>query len=543
MQKKEIQLLIIFTLLINFIFIFFPFLTDINPTDFFIISKNMAVQGHWLDLFSAHGTPWLDKPHFPFWMTALSFRLFGAQVWSYILPGFLFYLLGLIYTYKITQLFYRNETISLLAVLICATTFRLMLSTIDLRAEAYLIGQIMPACYYWLKYNEKTNFNYLILGAFFTGCGLMTKGLFILATITSGLIALWIYQKAFKNFISLKWWGALFLSLLFSMPESIALYSQFGISGPEWFFYKSQFGRFFNTSMFHSGSSVYFYFGVFAWGDLPWMIAFVAAVLYSIKQFKKTSIENKNATVFLFSSFFVTFALFSLSHFQGDHYTNIIFPFAAILVAHFFYGLFQKKPTHWIFNVQIVLSVIVLVFGAFIVRMTAIRGYPYFLTVAIAPIALLILMLIVRNRWSRAKKGIIFSVAAANALFLIWFLMLQLVSSQLSAGYLIGKYIHQQPPLPVYEYQHCSNLAVYIHDTCNVKMTSTDLLSIKPPYYLFALTAQLPEIMQALPNAKIVLQRDSIHGMRFYQDIFPEKAFRLTSFSLLYIPIANKDAR
>ncbi len=52
------------------------------------IAKTMVQRHNYLELF-VQGHDWLDKPHFPFWLTALSFRLFGFQTWAYKLPAIL----------------------------------------------------------------------------------------------------------------------------------------------------------------------------------------------------------------------------------------------------------------------------------------------------------------------------------------------------------------------------------------------------------------------------------------------------------------------
>ena len=42
------------------------------------ITKVMAQSGDFVNLYAV-GTDWLDKPHFPFWVTAVSFRIFGIN--------------------------------------------------------------------------------------------------------------------------------------------------------------------------------------------------------------------------------------------------------------------------------------------------------------------------------------------------------------------------------------------------------------------------------------------------------------------------------
>ena len=45
------------------------------------IAKTMVQRHNYLELM-VQGQDWLDKPHVPFWLAALAFRLFGVQTWA-----------------------------------------------------------------------------------------------------------------------------------------------------------------------------------------------------------------------------------------------------------------------------------------------------------------------------------------------------------------------------------------------------------------------------------------------------------------------------
>ncbi len=61
------------------------------------IAKTIARSGNFVDLY-VDGRDWLDKPHFPFWMAALSMRVFGINGFAYKFPALLFWgCRGLVY--------------------------------------------------------------------------------------------------------------------------------------------------------------------------------------------------------------------------------------------------------------------------------------------------------------------------------------------------------------------------------------------------------------------------------------------------------------
>jgi hypothetical protein len=85
-------LLIAVTVTLNALALFLPAIYS-DAATYALISKNMALSGDWVNLMFM-GQDWLDKPHFPFWITALSFTLFGVNAPAYLLPGLLFLALG-----------------------------------------------------------------------------------------------------------------------------------------------------------------------------------------------------------------------------------------------------------------------------------------------------------------------------------------------------------------------------------------------------------------------------------------------------------------
>ena len=296
MNLTHIKSLSLFALLINAAAMLSPIINGGDSITYAALSQHIALNNDWANLM-LDGQDWLDKPHMPFWITALFFKLGGVSAFTYILPGFLFHLIGGYYTYRIARLFYGRDT-AWLSVLVYVSVYHLMDSSIEVKAETYLTGFIMGACYYWLRYDAQTKIKYLLLGALFSACAVMTKGVFTLITITSGLVCMWLYQKQWSKLWSGKWLLAFALSLLFTAPEVIALYLQFdahpekvvfgqtNVSGIKFFLWDSQFGRFFNTGPIKNtnGHPLYFVL-VFLWAFLPWVAVFVAAMVSGVRKF------------------------------------------------------------------------------------------------------------------------------------------------------------------------------------------------------------------------------------------------------------------
>src|ERR1051325_645922 len=136
----------------------------------------MVLRNNYWELYF-QGNDWLDKPHFPFWITAFFFKLFGIHTWSYKLPGVLFVLMGAGYTYLFTRRFY-SKTVALWSVLILLTAEHIIISNNDVRAEPYLTGLIIASIYHFYKAQQNKWFGQIVAGSLFAAMAIMTKGMF-----------------------------------------------------------------------------------------------------------------------------------------------------------------------------------------------------------------------------------------------------------------------------------------------------------------------------------------------------------------------------
>ena len=456
-NRKLIWGLILLVIIVNGIGVFEPLLRNDDPVLYANIAKHMAVSGDWIGLFSA-GQPWLDKPHFPFWISAFSFKIFGINAFAYFLPGYLFHLLGAYYTYRLAKLLYNAE-IGLIALLIYLSSVHLMLSgSFDVRAEAYLLGQIMPACYYWLLYDRSSSWKPLVLASFFTALAMMTKGLFVVVTIFSGLVFTWIYTKQYARIISPKWLLAYALSLLFILPELICLYLQFdaqpatmvfghkNISGLSWYFWGSQFGRFFNSGpIVNTHGNPLFFVHTYLWAFLPWSLVFIAASYMAIRHFKANTAVDKAKLVYLLASFWLTFIMFSATKFQLDHYTNIIMPFAAILCASYLNRKFELKR---IAQFQFGLSGLILLLNIGITLY--LFNSSWLILFALVPGSLLIWMF-KPQQFSYLERSLVFPSLAISAFFGLALLVNFAICRTYDVGYNLAAQINAKPLAQTYD--------------------------------------------------------------------------------------------
>ncbi|WP_205509658.1 ArnT family glycosyltransferase [Longitalea arenae] len=317
------------------------------------IAKNMALSGDFVNLMM-EGNDWLDKPHFPFWITALSFKLFGINSFAYKFPALLFWLAGASYTYAFAGKSYNKQT-AIWAVLIYLSIEHLMLSNNDVRAEPYLTGLMIGAAYYYYLAYKNNKWRHYVAGSLLLAFAVMTKGIFIICMVMAGFVIDWIIKKEWKQFLNYRWYVSMVLVLLFIMPELVSLYLQFdrhpekwifgqqNVSGIRFFFWDSQFGRFFNTGPIKGKGDKLFYVHTLLWAFLPWSLILFMLVGTAVKNFRRVITPSGN---FICSGIaLVGFLVFSLSRFQLPHYLNILYPFFAIIVANWLMNLTHKGLT------------------------------------------------------------------------------------------------------------------------------------------------------------------------------------------------------
>lgn len=381
------------------------------------IAKTMVLKHDFLNLY-ADGHEWLDKPHFPFWMAALSFQLFGFHTWSYKLPAILFLLMGAWYTYRFALSLY-GETTARWAVCILLTAEHLVISNNDVRAEPYLTGLIIAGVYHFYRSIARISYH-LLLGALFTACAIMTKGMFALVPVGAAIGGHLLFTRQWKAVLGWKWVAALALITLFITPELYALYQQFdlhpekvvfgttGVSGLRFFFWDSQFGRFMNTGPIKGAGDPFFFFHTLLWAFLPWALMLYAAVIIFIKKWKQQK------EYYCICGALATFVLFSLSKFQLPHYLNIIFPFFSILTANYILSLQTEKGLRFFRITQYVIIILLAIAGVLIdLLYKPAMGYVWLL-----PAGALIALYLLLRYWQdkNAREAVFYRTLAVSIL-------------------------------------------------------------------------------------------------------------------------------
>jgi len=473
------------------------------------IAKNIANTNDWVNLIG-DGHNWLDKPHLPFWIIAASFKLFGINDFAYKLPAFISFLAGTFYCYQLAQKLYNTVT-ARFATIIFITSLHLFLSVFDVRAEAYLTTFIIAATFHLYQSLQHKISWHIVWAAIFCAAACITKGIFVLITIAGGLIIYWLYNKRWKEFIQPKWWLLIALSFLFITPELYCLYQQFdlhpekivfgttNVSGIKFFFWDSQFGRFFNSGPIKGEGDITFFLHTFLWAFLPWSLIAYVAIFYSFKKLTKTTSEQLIIT----GSIAITFVLFSLSKFQLPHYVVILFPHFAIVTAVYLVGI-KKETTLKNWNIVqtciFLVAVIVISLLAIITRFNPLP-WPFILVLFVSIV--FIVAFKGDSLYTLSGKTVCFS----TALFIYLNLLFYPALLQYQGGTQAGNYINKYRPLATPIMYKCSAYSFEWYAKQTVLRSAgiaalTDSITVKKQIVIFTTPEFLPDLIKQTTSVK-----------------------------------------
>ncbi len=276
--------------------------------------------------------------------------------------------------------------------------------------------------------------------------------MFAIIPIGGAITGHFIITQQWKALFNLRWLVAVILVLIFILPELYCLYDQFdahpeklifdkhNVSGIRFFFWDSQFGRFFNTGPIKGNGDPSFFIHTTLWAFLPWSLLLFVAIF----KFIKDGVKHLKATEwYCVSAALLTFMLFSASKFQLPHYLNIVFPFFAITTAQYLYGLRTDKGVKAIKITQLIIIALLIL----VVSTLHFLYQPETLTVAIG-ICLLVLFI-----------ALIFLPQLITSLTVP-----QVILRTLIASFLINIYLNTVFYASLLKYQAGSEAAVWINE-------------------------------------------------------------------------------
>lgn len=374
-MNKVVRLLPFLLITVVYFFAMFIDVMDVDSSQYASMAKEMNDRNSYLEI-TDQGRNYLDKPPLLFWLSALSYKIFGTNNFAFKLPSLLFALLAIFATYRLAKLYYQ-EQVAYWAAIILGSTQAFFLMVNDVRTDLMLTGAVIFAVWQIAAYIKNKRVINFILG--FTGIGLamLAKGPIGLVLPAAALGIHLILQRDWKNIFRWQWLAGLIIIGIVLLPMCIGLYNQYdanpdvvvngqkGVSGLRFYFWTQSFGRITGENVWDNNPGAFFLTESTLWAFAPWTILLIITFFTGwwrvIKQRFKLEKGQEAITIGGF-----TFALLALSKssYQLPHYIFVAYPFAAIFTARWALAFLKEANAgvHILKGLQ--LLIVALIWGA-----------------------------------------------------------------------------------------------------------------------------------------------------------------------------------
>ncbi|HEX6848688.1 MAG TPA: glycosyltransferase family 39 protein [Chitinophagaceae bacterium] len=390
------------------------------------IALRMYLTGDYVTLFDHRGD-YIDKPHFLFWTSALSYHIFGVTSFAYRFPSFLFTILGTYSIFRLGKELYDHE-IGKLASLIAASSFCYMLANNDVRMDAILTAAIAFATWQLIAFVHQRRFIFLIGAALGLAIGFCTKGHVGLVTPVAGIFFYILYKKDWKLLFDWRWLIVIFFFAIFVSPVVYCYYLQFnlhpekisqgmkGVDGVKYILWSHSFDRISGHERFGKvGQQDHFFFlHTFLWTFAPWCFVALVGVVIRLKNFFDAKTEWLSTGVFVMLA-----ALINFSNFKLPHYMPILAPATALIVAHLFVSKWGHEKWRRAFYIIQLIASLPLLAAAALVNAWAFPVKNSWVLIGLIFFLSVVFYFLLSKMYSQIQRSITVSVATIGLFFFL----------------------------------------------------------------------------------------------------------------------------
>ncbi len=198
-------LVIIATIFIRASFLEYTDLVDPTEARYASVAQEMYLSGDWLTpkLPMPGGIePYMGKPPFHFWLTALSYSIFGVDEWTARLPSLFGGIALLLIVYAFAKRFFDRDT-AYAAVLVVISSVMFYLLAGGSVTDVTLTALISGAIYFLYSFVTQARFPYLSMlsSVILAACAFLTKGPIALVLIA---LPFFLWSAFLRDFAWLK---------------------------------------------------------------------------------------------------------------------------------------------------------------------------------------------------------------------------------------------------------------------------------------------------------------------------------------------------
>ncbi|NLX04666.1 MAG: glycosyltransferase family 39 protein [Phycisphaerae bacterium] len=323
-------------------------LTDPDEGRYALVAKRMLLTGEWL--VPQTDGPYFDKPPLYFWLTAASFKLFGATDFGVDFAARLVpaagAVLAVLATYLLAAALFNHLVAMISAGTLLSTAAMIGLGKF-VRMDVYLIAFVTLAMWAFIKgYSDPQRRRWFILMYPPIALGVLTKGPIALLIPAAVILLFLLLQRRLGLIWRLKIILGLAVVIAIAGPWFLYMAREFpGEPGqPNFlreFFYSQHVERFNSDKHGHADGSLIEYFSGLAVGLLPWtgLIAVAAARRFR-SAWRRDENDWRSQFLLIWAIFVVAF--FAFSQTKLWHYGFPAIVPLAIIGARYMYDYWQS---------------------------------------------------------------------------------------------------------------------------------------------------------------------------------------------------------
>lgn len=334
------------------------------------ISREIYETGEFINL-KIHGEPYDQKPPLLFWLSAVSFSVFGLSNFSFKFPVLLVAFAGLYFTYRLGKSLYNKNT-GLIASLILGTSQVYFLYCMDIHTDTILQALVTFSLWQLFDFIKTRKNHFFISGFAGIGLAMLTKGpvgaLIPAFAVTGHLL----YMKDFRLFADWRFYTGILITFIIIFPALLGLYNQFGTEGIRFYFLTNNLGRFDGSYLGKNNDFLFYFYNLLILFS-PWMILLYTSFFFEFRTLLKK--KQKVREFFTFSAIWLFLILLSLSKSKLPNYVFIIIPLMSVVTAKYiFLALSGKRKLFSIFIYQQG-AIVILIWG--IICLVAFKFFPF----------------------------------------------------------------------------------------------------------------------------------------------------------------------
>ncbi|HEV2699486.1 MAG TPA: glycosyltransferase family 39 protein [Terriglobales bacterium] len=301
------------------------------------VAREMLARHDWITP-TLGGLPWLEKPPLFYWQAMIAYQIFGVSDWAARLPSVFD---ASLLVFAVFWLLKRLRPL-------CALDGALMLAcSAGIVGYARAASMDMPltatfaiAMLAWYAWFQSASSLYLAAFYCSIALALLAKGPVAPGLAGVIIVSFALVRRDWKIVWRTLWRPELLLFFLIGLPWYVLVQ----LRNPQFFrvfILEHNLARF-SSNMFHHPEPFWYYIPVTLLGWVPWAVFVVAALVWTIRTFRKLDVDTLNIFLLIWVAVFVIF--FSISESKLPGYVLPAIPPGIVLLAIYIHERAARKP-------------------------------------------------------------------------------------------------------------------------------------------------------------------------------------------------------